>query len=424
MFTLLVCGDVYGSKVNLEIPFPNVPTISQLTHTIEEVFEAEAAVLKPAGYPTLEVKVSRIQVYDDTYLKWMDLVSSTQLHEYDQLYVFQPQSPWHVDLQKDLPAPRVPSGTTPSTAAAAVAPRVVPAPQQFSQQPTAIAMSPVAGQVPPQPTLFATTSPAVIQQQPLLAQQPVLSHQPAPQSVSIFPQPMAASIPQQVIHTAPQSLPQPVGPALANRERANLPVEQKIQIVFKELDTSAKGYLDYGDLERGFRSRGIDFSSTTIQELFSKGDTNRDTRIDWGEWVAWAGLYPNTLEIIYYRGIDTADDANLQHQRKSAEEAIERNKAREVDLLRQLEECQREYTTLVQQMNNLDSQTREATTRRTLLEQQERDLLEQEIKLERQKDQLRASQYRFQEVAQTFDHSATVQGSPRRAAQEQVHQFR
>ena len=420
MFTLLVCGDVYGSKINLEIAFPNVPTISQLTHTIEEVFDAEAAVLKPAGYPTLEVKVSRIQIYDDTYLKWMDLVSSTQLHEYDQLYVFQPQSPWHVDLQKDLPAPRVPTGTPASTSVAAA--RVVPTPQQFAQP---VAMSPVAGQVPSlhQP-LFASTSPIVQQPQPIHTQQTIIPQQPPPQqTVSIFPPAVVAGTPQQLLHQ-PAGLPQPVGPALVNRERANLPIEQKIQVVFKELDTAGKGFLDYGDFERGFRNRGIDFSSTTIQELFSKGDTNRDTRIDWGEWVSWTGLYPNTLEIIYYRGMDTADDATLQHQRKSTEDAIERNKAREGDLLRQLEECQREYTSLVQQMNGYESQTREASTRRTLLEQQERDLLEQEIKLERQKDQLRASQYRFQEVAQTFDHSANVQGSPRRAAQEQVHQFR
>ena len=42
-------------------------------------------------------------------LKWADLVAVTQLHEYDQLYAFQPQSPWHIDVQKDLPPPRPPT---------------------------------------------------------------------------------------------------------------------------------------------------------------------------------------------------------------------------------------------------------------------------------------------------------------------------
>ena len=114
MYTLLVCADLYGDKANLELTFPNMPTISELQRKIVETFNAEAAVKRPSGYPNIEFHIARIQIYDDVLLKWADLVTCTQLHEYDQLYVFQPQSPWHIDVQKDLPPPRPPSQLMPS----------------------------------------------------------------------------------------------------------------------------------------------------------------------------------------------------------------------------------------------------------------------------------------------------------------------
>lgn len=111
MYTLLVCADLYGEKVNLEITFAAMPTIGELQRKIVEVFGAEAQVKRPQGYPAIDFQIARLQVYDDVLLKWADLVTATQLHEYDQLYAFQPQSPWHIDVQKDLPPPRPPTAT-------------------------------------------------------------------------------------------------------------------------------------------------------------------------------------------------------------------------------------------------------------------------------------------------------------------------
>jgi hypothetical protein len=109
MYTLLVCADLYGEKINLEITFPAMPTIGELQRKVVEVYSAEAQVKRPPGFPAIEFQVARLQVYDDVLLKWADLVTATQLHEYDQLYAFQPQSPWHIDVQKDLPPPRPPT---------------------------------------------------------------------------------------------------------------------------------------------------------------------------------------------------------------------------------------------------------------------------------------------------------------------------
>jgi len=109
MYFLLVCADLYGEKVNLEITFPTMPTIGELQRKIVEAFNSEANVKRPQGYPVVEFAIARLQIYDDVMLKWTDLVACTQLHEYDQLYAFQPQSPWHIDVQKDLPPPRPPT---------------------------------------------------------------------------------------------------------------------------------------------------------------------------------------------------------------------------------------------------------------------------------------------------------------------------
>ena len=109
MYTLLVCGDMYGEKANLEITFPNMPTIGDIQRKVTEIFTAEAALKRPSGFPAVDFCVSKIQIYDDVMLRWTDLMTCSQLHEYDQLYVFQPQSPWHIDVQKDLPPPRPPT---------------------------------------------------------------------------------------------------------------------------------------------------------------------------------------------------------------------------------------------------------------------------------------------------------------------------
>lgn len=121
MYTLLVCCDLYGEKINLELTFPTMPTIGELQRKITDAFNQESHLKRPQGYPAIEFTIARLQIYDDVLLKWADLVTCTQLHEYDQLYVFQPQSPWHIDVQKDLPPPRPPAAQTVRAAPAAPA---------------------------------------------------------------------------------------------------------------------------------------------------------------------------------------------------------------------------------------------------------------------------------------------------------------
>ncbi|EAN77981.1 hypothetical protein, conserved [Trypanosoma brucei brucei TREU927] len=109
MYPLLVCADLYGEKYNLEVRFPSKPTIEDLQKRIVTVFSTEMDSRRPEGYPEADFSIALVHIYDDKSQQWEKLLSDAQLHEYDQLYVFQPQTRWHMDVQKNLPPPTTPS---------------------------------------------------------------------------------------------------------------------------------------------------------------------------------------------------------------------------------------------------------------------------------------------------------------------------
>eukprot|EP01065_Artemidia_motanka_P045870 TRINITY_DN6824_c0_g1_i1.p1 TRINITY_DN6824_c0_g1~~TRINITY_DN6824_c0_g1_i1.p1 ORF type:complete len:402 (+),score=171.90 TRINITY_DN6824_c0_g1_i1:82-1206(+) len=362
-YTLLVCADCYGEKVNLELVFPVQPTLPDLTARVEQVFNHELAVLKPPAAPVHHMRVSKLQVYDDTALSWSELTRHEQLHEYDQIYCFQPQTPWQVDVQKDLPPPRPPTSGM--------------------QAPAAIHQG---SPLPPQSAAFS--APAV--SQPRYAEQLA----------------SAAAI---------TGLPQPSSAAMIAGERPNIPLEQRVALAFEELDESRRGFLTQDDLERGFRQRGIDFSTNTTQELFAKGDRNGDTRLDSQEWQCFAATYPNTVDAVYYRGRDIRAEIALRDAAAATQAQLEAGRQREAELRAQADAQAQQNQALAAQLQDQERQLREAAERRNLLENQERALIEQEVKLERQKDGLRHSMVRFKETAAAFDRDAAGHGSPRRS---------
>ena len=361
MFTLLCCADMFGSKVNLELAFSAVPTIGELTRKIEEVFTAEMHALRPSGaqLPPDGIRVSRLQVYDDVLLKWMDLISSTQLHEYDQVYVFQPQTPWQVDTQQDLPAPRPP--TVGMNVSAVHQPPPFEQSARYAQQ----------------------------QQQPQHQQQQQGYYQQS--GAPIHPQ----------------------GSYLD--ERPNLGPEEKSRAVFDEMDASRRGFLEYADVERVFRDRGLDFSTNTIGELFYKADLNRDGRITVDEFVNWALIYPNTCDCLYFRGKVNDEEAQIQNQIQQAYDQINQNQNREQQIAREIEAIESANRGLEEDIARCQQQAIEASNKKIVLDAEERELIEEEVKMERQHDQMRLSKARFQEASDRFNRGAAAKGSPRRA---------
>lgn len=106
VFVVSVASDVYGRKHNIRLEFPQVPTISELINTVESQYDVTARATRPAGYPDLPYRVQTFQVYDDVLLRWVDLYSSAQLVSGCQIYAFQPETMWTVDVQGAIPAAR------------------------------------------------------------------------------------------------------------------------------------------------------------------------------------------------------------------------------------------------------------------------------------------------------------------------------
>ncbi|EPY34293.1 hypothetical protein STCU_01677 [Strigomonas culicis] len=118
MYTFMCCADVRGGKVNLEITLESPPeSVKSMTQQLEKIFLTEIQALS-GKVPSKPFRIEHVWIYDDSKLNWTALKCIDQVHEYDQLYVFQPQSDTHRDAQQDLPPPRPPLR---SRAASAVA---------------------------------------------------------------------------------------------------------------------------------------------------------------------------------------------------------------------------------------------------------------------------------------------------------------
>eukprot|EP01060_Flectonema_neradi_P029659 TRINITY_DN4145_c1_g1_i1.p1 TRINITY_DN4145_c1_g1~~TRINITY_DN4145_c1_g1_i1.p1 ORF type:complete len:434 (+),score=74.69 TRINITY_DN4145_c1_g1_i1:94-1302(+) len=391
-FTLLVCGDLFNQKVNLELPFPDRPTIPELLSHAQNSFTQEMRVVpKPQGarIPDQFV-IKNIEIYDDVLLKWVDLKSAQQLHEYDQLYCFQPHSPWQTDAQQDLPAPRPPTRPVPFTGAAL-----------GPSTPQPMGATPIMTQ--PDPALSGGYGAQMIHQ-------PVM--QGAPTAVGSIPPRENLNYQHAAMTTG---LPQPVGMSAVAKERANVPLEERIRVSFQEIDEMQKGWIDASEVERAFRSRGIDFSANTVGELFIKADHPREGRIDIKKWHAFAQIYPNTVDAVYYRGRDLRDEQALRQSIASTQQELEAGRTKEQELRGAADAQAQHNQQLMQTLQDQESNLRSAADRRNLLEAQERALIEQEVKLERQKDALRVSVNKFKETADAFNRDAAQTGSPRRS---------
>ena len=106
VFFVSVASDIYGRKHNTRLEFATCPTISELIAAAEAQYDITARATRPAGYPDIPFRVQTFQVYDDVLLRWVDLYSSAQLTNGCQVYAFQPETVWNVDLQGTIPIAR------------------------------------------------------------------------------------------------------------------------------------------------------------------------------------------------------------------------------------------------------------------------------------------------------------------------------
>eukprot|EP00756_Hemistasia_phaeocysticola_P002062 Hpha_TRINITY_DN11429_c0_g2::TRINITY_DN11429_c0_g2_i1::g.137355::m.137355 len=104
VFACKVATDLYGRKCNTMFELDDTPNMETLHNVVESHYDVAARSTRPAGYPHIPFKVHTFQLFDQVLLSWVELYSSAQLFHCAQLYAFQPENPWHSDVQGKLEA--------------------------------------------------------------------------------------------------------------------------------------------------------------------------------------------------------------------------------------------------------------------------------------------------------------------------------
>eukprot|EP01062_Namystynia_karyoxenos_P060527 TRINITY_DN52153_c0_g1_i1.p1 TRINITY_DN52153_c0_g1~~TRINITY_DN52153_c0_g1_i1.p1 ORF type:complete len:389 (+),score=135.96 TRINITY_DN52153_c0_g1_i1:85-1167(+) len=202
-----------------------------------------------------------------------------------------------------------------------------------------------------------------------------------------------------------QQQPQPPGdPAHAERARA----------VYAEFGGQPSGGgLTYNQFGCGFMDCGINFAHATVDELWMKADADGDGKISWAEWQAWAAVYPNLVECIYHRTAGNAEAAAVRGRLRQVEQDQREISERERRLREELDQLLQRQTAYAAEAQQLRGAL--AASCSAGMSPQESDLVEHEIRLERQRDRLRMQRARFDASASSFDTRQQAEGSPRRA---------
>eukprot|EP00760_Papus_ankaliazontas_P016846 PhM_4_TR16895/c0_g1_i1/m.12036 len=105
MFIVSVAADLWGTKENLSFEFQTQPTLCDFLCRVEAAYDVKAAHCRPSTCPHVPFKITSVQLYDAARREWIDMCSSLQLVHNAQAFAFQPECPWHTDVQAPIPVP-------------------------------------------------------------------------------------------------------------------------------------------------------------------------------------------------------------------------------------------------------------------------------------------------------------------------------
>ena len=314
VFTVLAAADLFGSKLNFEIDFDALPSMTELQEKVTAVFAAEASVRRPRHIPVSPFIPHRMQTYDERVELWVDLVSTTQLQDYAQVYIFQRDSAYHKEIQSKIPPPVKPLQYTAAATTSLPPPAVSHSPSREASPAYAAAAAvplplPLAVPVPASPVYSA----------PPILPDPVLTHMAASvdllsaaasshtavlnaNAVHAANAAVSANIAAHVAASSPLRATRSVSPAggggFPTSSGGEATLQEKVMIVFDEIDSSRQRLVTKEEW-------GLIFRRTELQEyeadLFLKADQNGDARVSFTEFQRFAELYPTVLDSLYYR---------------------------------------------------------------------------------------------------------------------------
>lgn len=398
MFTLLVCSDVCGVKVNLELQFERCPTFDELVQRIDHAFFDEINALIDDGAVSAEgvalfeetaappgfnansgqfhesglLALNRVQIYDDDALQWKDMdTQRLALHEFDQLYVF-PRSRRHLSANKDLPPPR------PPVAAA-------------RRHGGASARTPAA--VTPVSTRHGNVSTAA---------------QPAGSSSSATPRQSAT----QASQSQPAQQQQPARqPSTTRRPRTSDGLDETR--VFTQFDRGGKGLVTFSDWRHGFERVDITFNEGTLDELFRlyAGPVAPGARVSGGgnlamkysDFLNFSEAYPATFGALLSRSEDAQREDMMKSTIAAVKDRAVARRRREEELRAELDALKAQADDDARELRNAEADLEALWQRRAATSDEEQRLLEKEVRVRYQRELLNREERELQEATRRFE---------------------
>eukprot|EP01064_Diplonema_japonicum_P029310 TRINITY_DN4707_c3_g1_i1.p1 TRINITY_DN4707_c3_g1~~TRINITY_DN4707_c3_g1_i1.p1 ORF type:complete len:599 (+),score=177.74 TRINITY_DN4707_c3_g1_i1:65-1798(+) len=261
VFTVLVSADLYGAKTNFELQFTGLPSFVEFKAKAEAVMATESSLRRPVEVPSLPFTLTKMQVFDDKVDLWVDFVSSSQLREFSQVYIFQLETAYHKEVQSKIPPPC----------------KTIPVLSTISSP------SPITSPLPLSP--YSETS-------------PYINH-------------AALVAPLAVI---PPVLP----PAIPAAEATHL---DKVRFVFNKMDANRDGLVTSASFVSVLDKLRVEFAPEVSTDLFIKADTNTDSKVSYSEFQRFAEQYPTLLDSLYYRSRD--DEESERHAQLMTAAAVQ-----------------------------------------------------------------------------------------------------
>lgn len=280
MYVVQVAADIFNNKVNFELSFADRPTIVEVTRATEAAFSDEIALRRPENVPAHTFHVAKMKIYDEDRDKWVDVTSEEQLVDYCQLYAFQQENKWHKESQKEIPpAVRPPASAQKYAANTSIASVTRGVTNGSSVQGGALA--PYTGtRTPGGPRSDAQSA----------------------QRVSLYANMPGALVPKVSLE--------------ASRE-------EKVRVLFAELDVRGNRVLELEDFKQGFQTFNLDLSAATVEDLFAKADTGRNGAVSYSDFDRFARLYPIMTDCLFFRSKAFWDEEQLKRDIQAERQAVE-----------------------------------------------------------------------------------------------------
>lgn len=110
---------------------------------------------------------------------------------------------------------------------------------------------------------------------------------------------------------------------IPNRFPENPPAEQKLRLVFEELDLKNIRAITHDGFRRVLKALNIEFTGATTDDLFERMDVNGTKSVSYPEYLNWAAYYPNLIDAIYDRSRNAVEKIRLEAEVEAKRSGME-----------------------------------------------------------------------------------------------------